>query len=491
MDLIPVFNWICLFLLSILCDARGQQSSSYSYWNNQTSEDVIKDPATVVLLNLLGTYDSRLRPDSEGDPTLVSCKIEIISIDSVTEVTMDYKMTLILEEKWNDRRLNFERYDKNLKYIQSKSNMAELWQPDIFFSNEKQAYVHDVTVPNMFIRIMQNGDIIYSMKLSLVLSCAMNFTKFPMDRQRCTTAIESYQSLDEEVRLAWYHENPVRLIKQINLPQYKLDNNLTYSNRCAEGNGIFEGNYTCLEFSFILERELTFYVVQTFLPTSLLVIMSWVSFWIDITQAPARVSLGVTIILTMTTTTTGFGSAAGLPRVSYTKAIDVWFDMCLGFVTMSLLEYAFVHYLWNRDMESKHLQMASRKTRIQLPFIGWQKGKSKPDVEAESAEEVELEVKMGGERYNYSTTYRPLSTKEDDIEGGFVAYNGNAQHGKKHYDRRQDPVAMDAASQGGSLSKLVALNIDRVSRILFPFSFVIAVLAYWILYTYIVDDHFV
>lgn len=73
-------------------------------------------------------------------------------------------MTLILEERWNDPRLNFESHNYDLKYIQTRSNMEDLWQPDIFFSNEKQAYVHDVTVPNMFIRIMRNGDIIYSMK---------------------------------------------------------------------------------------------------------------------------------------------------------------------------------------------------------------------------------------------------------------------------------------------------------------------------------------
>ena len=78
-------------------------------------------------------------------------------------------------------------------------------------------------------------------------------------------------------------------------------------------------NFSCIQFSFTLVRELTFYIIQTYIPTSLLVLISWVSFWIDIGQAAARVSLGVTTVLTMTTTTVGYGAFAGLPKVSYTK----------------------------------------------------------------------------------------------------------------------------------------------------------------------------
>lgn len=54
----------------------------------------------------------------------------------------------------------------------------------------------------------------------------------------------------------------------------------------------------------------------------MLVIVSWVSFWLDPNAIPARVSLGVTTLLTMATQISGINSS--LPPVSYTKAIDVW-----------------------------------------------------------------------------------------------------------------------------------------------------------------------
>ena len=49
----------------------------------------------------------------------------------------------------------------------------------------------------------------------------------------------------------------------------------------------------------------------------MLVIVSWVSFWLDANAVPARVSLGVTTLLTMATQTTGINNS--LPPVSYTK----------------------------------------------------------------------------------------------------------------------------------------------------------------------------
>ena len=58
-------------------------------------------------------------------------------------------------------------------------------------------------------------------------------------------------------------------------------------------------------------------MIQTYVPSALIVMLSWVSFWINIDAVPARISLGVLTILTMTTQSTG--TTGSLPRVSYIK----------------------------------------------------------------------------------------------------------------------------------------------------------------------------
>jgi hypothetical protein len=57
--------------------------------------------------------------------------------------------------------------------------------------------------------------------------------------------------------------------------------------------------------SFQLERQFGFYLLQTYVPTILIVILSWVSFWINMEAVPARISLGVTTVLTMATQLSG------------------------------------------------------------------------------------------------------------------------------------------------------------------------------------------
>ena len=48
------------------------------------------------------------------------------------------------------------------------------------------------------------------------------------------------------------------------------------------------------------------------------------------------------LIITMLTQTASINSA--LPPVAYTKAIDVWQGVCVGFVFSALMEYALVNY---------------------------------------------------------------------------------------------------------------------------------------------------
>ena len=68
--------------------------------------------------------------------------------------------------------------------------------------------------------------------------------------------------------------------------------------------------------------------------------LSWVSFWIDKRSVPARVSLGITTVLALTTLM--FGIQASLPRVGHVKAIDVFLMGSFIFVFAALVEYAII-----------------------------------------------------------------------------------------------------------------------------------------------------
>jgi len=125
----------------------------------------------------------------------------------------------------------------------------------------------------------------------------------------------------------------------------------------------FSGKYSCLKVELIFKREFSYYMLTIYVPCCMLVIVSWVSFWLDQNAIPARVSLGVTTLLTMSTQTSGIN--AQLPPVSYTKAIDVWTGVCQCFVFCALLEFALVNYASRSDMQRDRARERNERARRQ------------------------------------------------------------------------------------------------------------------------------
>ena len=67
---------------------------------------------------------------------------------------------------------------------------------------------------------------------------------------------------------------------------------------------------------------------HTYIPTCLIVMMSWISFWIKPEAVPARVTLGVTSLLTLSTQHAN--SQKSLPPVSYIKVGKLLKNNSLG-----------------------------------------------------------------------------------------------------------------------------------------------------------------
>jgi hypothetical protein len=61
------------------------------------------------------------------------------------------------------------------------------------------------------------------------------------------------------------------------------------------------GTWAYLSMSLYVQREMMHHIMQTYLPSALIVVMSWFSFWLDIDATQARVSLSITTLLTIAT----------------------------------------------------------------------------------------------------------------------------------------------------------------------------------------------
>lgn len=292
-------------------------------------------------------YDSSLPPNFESnESTKVNMSLYVNSIDSISEQSMDFTINAFIEQEWCDPRLIFYGMIMDEYFELDSKFMVRVWVPDLYFTNEKRANFHVVTVPNKMLHLYNNGCIKYRLRVSLTASCPMKLQKYPMDSQRCSLYLQSFAYTRKTIEFVWKSVKPVVTSKTMELPQFTLVN-IDTRNFCDENIG--GPDFTCIQVDFKLQRNTGFYMIQIYIPTIMIVLLSWVSFWLSIDAVPARISLGILTVLTMTTQK---GAAIStLPRVSYVKAIDVWMAVCLAFVFAALLEFAFVNVMQRRQQK--------------------------------------------------------------------------------------------------------------------------------------------
>lgn len=113
----------------------------------------------------------------------------------------------------------------------------------------------------------------------------------------------------------------------------------------------YSGTYSCLNLDVFFARSPNYYFIQVYIPVAMLVIISWIGFWVDVKKDLAsRMMLVLGSLLTMSALV-AFLNATIIPQISYTKRIDIWTGVSLTFVFAALLELATVNY-FNKRVEN-------------------------------------------------------------------------------------------------------------------------------------------
>jgi len=431
------------------------------------------DNVSYLLNSFQEGYDRRLRPNYGGSPVNVGVTLYILSIGDLSEKFMDFTFDMYFRQFWSDNRLQFNGSNFGIdKLVVGAEYIRLIWVPDTFFVNEKVATFHKATTENQFLRISQNGDVLRSIRLTIKATCNMNLANFPMDDQLCTVEVESFGYTMADLRYEWHDGlRSVQMSPDVSLPQFVV---IGHRQRQIEVS-LSSGNYSRLLADVQFTRSMGYYMIQVYIPSSLIVVMSWVSFWLNRGAAPARVSLGVTTVLTMTTLSNSVNAA--LPKVSYMKSIDIYLFVCFFMVFGALIEYACVGYT------DKRIQLHRNR------FIAMQRLLEQHRSQSQNSVKIHPQQHQHHQQHNNCYQRDDLIDYSDDTRS--YPYNSQFSHqfpmmatmniSHHHHQHNHSQVHSNILYPPNTVFGMRGSDIDKYSRIVFPVIFVAFHITYWTL----------
>ncbi|XP_051903372.1 gamma-aminobutyric acid receptor subunit beta-4 isoform X2 [Hippocampus zosterae] len=436
---------------------------------------------------LLKGYDIRLRPDFGGDPVIVWMSINIASIDSISEVNMDYTITMYFQQSWRDKRLAYGELNLNLTLDNRVAD--QLWLPDTYFLNDKKSFLHGVTVKNRMIRLHPDGTVLYGLRITTTAACMMDLRRYPLDEQNCTLEIESYGYTTDDIVFFWQGgDSAVTGVDKLELPQFSIVDIRLVSKEVR----FTTGSYPRLSLSFRIKRNIGYFILQTYMPSILITILSWVSFWINYDASAARVALGVTTVLTMTTINTHLRET--LPKIPYVKAIDVYLMGCFVFVFLALLEYAFVNYVFFGRGPAQQKKINERLNKVNNERTRYEEKRLREQVDAYG------NILLTTLEMNNEVMPSDVGSSVSDSRNSVMSFDSSGVQFRKPMAPRDgfshhslDRSAMRSRAncrlrRRSSKLKLKIPNlsdvstIDKWSRVIFPITFGFFNLIYWLYY---------
>eukprot|EP00064_Thunnus_orientalis_P002552 superscaffoldBa00000192_g2559 len=280
---------------SILCGGNTlvhSQLSTMVSKADSNSTRTFKDITTFtkILDSLLDGYDNRLRPGLGDRVTEVKTDIYVTSFGPVSDTDMEYTVDVFFRQSWKDERLKFHG---PMNILPLNNLMAsKIWTPDTFFHNGKKSVAHNMTMPNKLLRIMEDGTLLYTMRLTVQAECPMHLEDFPMDSHSCPLKFGSYAYTKTEVTYIWTRNASQSVDVAADgsrLNQYDLVGQTVGKETIKSSTG----EYTVMTAHFHLKRKIGYFVIQTYLPCIMTVILSQVSFWLNRESVPARTVFGL------------------------------------------------------------------------------------------------------------------------------------------------------------------------------------------------------
>ena len=293
--------------------------------NNTSVEESSKDAFSCNLClnqNLVTKYNKVIKNvcvtkhyDPGNDPKDAHLRLtfqdtKIVNIDDKKKtITLD----IIAQIFWEDKRITAFFHDSN-PYIELPPVTAEeppiIWTPFQYMyilNLRSRRYLTDPYMINLGLLTVESANqmidnVIFSgefpvvasyISWSLVISCPFNFPNFPFDKTKCPLTIR-FRSVDASFETS--KKTFIDFMEQTDMDGFKIGLKQTDVNKTSWANI----NATEMKVDIVLERQVSKYVFQYYIPCITIVIATSFSFIIPLSAIPGRIALIVTQFLTLT-----------------------------------------------------------------------------------------------------------------------------------------------------------------------------------------------
>ncbi len=253
------------------------------------------------------------------NPLVVSVSIHLNKIYDINSVNKTYLIDAYLVLLWHDPSVP--------EFVYGKNNTK------IIYENEK--FPETIMVPSFeFINILGNREIIdrqlivnpdktlvYNERFHGRFTSKMDFHKYPNDKQCFTIQLESFSMEKKDLIFI----NP-QLFPKILDPSYieewkilgKKDyvNEMVYNHLDANKKGEV---FSRCNFEIYVQRKIEYYLWKVMLPIGILVVASWLVFWVK--DFANQLNISFTLMLTMVTF--NFYTSSLLPTLPYNTFIEL------------------------------------------------------------------------------------------------------------------------------------------------------------------------
>jgi gamma-aminobutyric acid receptor subunit delta len=302
--------------------------------------------ATVIDTIMLG-YDKGTATSSATLPINVSHQLSITSISRMDEKKMSFEPVIIEKTVWTASELAFENnnaIDLSYKtsFVVMNPVIDQIWIPKTQISNIAKNEYRDQSLI-----LYPNGTLVYTAYRHTIILVDMPIDLKPFasyDDSSIAITVYIGNENSNTVQLNFNNNNylPPSRTGGLVIDRYRLDYSIfDVTMEEIERNNVFFDysgeTHSGLKYKLKITSRYEFFFIAYFIPSLLIVFLSWAGFWLDKAAVPARVSIGVTPILM----TANLMIRAGVVSVSWQTS---FFMAILVFTAIPVIEYATVNF---------------------------------------------------------------------------------------------------------------------------------------------------